>query len=951
MSKKDALWLRWLWLASCLVGGLLGACDMPPLKVEAAGCRSVRAGAVCEVARDRDGSLDELRILARTDHDAIISVLQGLRSLPVTLKRTDEGYVVRVRPQAGVTSLSVFVRRGPNWNRQVVNVREWSASDWVQKAYRTWVFENNSYEASRAIGEHLQGQSIEPLRLDDKAWATAFLARIAIDDNQILKGKDLLNRAIELDQQAQLVADEFRDSFRLADVLAKHEFRFEEARQTLKGLDNRPPEKDDISRRSWLELNFGTLALAEGRPNTAVEHAERGTVWAKRFDDLTALRELRALQAEALQSMGKTRDASQLFQMLVAEEPSPCRRAELLMKQGRVQRLAVEGGLLMDELVLLTPLKEALRIFEAPGENGCDKRRLRLFALHELAYAQFVLKHYSDTLGLLGKLTYELSKDTKEGINKELEQQVMYLRGQLMLHSNEFDQALVIFQKITEKADRLDSKSFNEAQWQALIGTAEVLRAKNQKEEALEICKAADTALENYSQSLPLGVGRGSFLGRHERGSSLCLELFLELNRKDEAFAWLRRIRVRALLPVLGLLRPLVDSHRKTRYLNQRRDLDRDVAALETAAKAQTVTLRQEYNKHSKELLKLVEELAMPLPDWVNLDFRPLRADELALICHPALEPGWHCLAANPTETRSYRVDRLGKHTDAAQLLGPIADLLSRTRVLRVLPYGDEMRSQTDIHLLSFKRDPASPARPLWESPIDVVYALDLPMERTDGDLKHDQGQAPAQQKALLVVDPQEEYSGLRKAARNVDEALRNGKWKTQLQIGGAETHGSWANKTTGAPSVAVGMQLREKLASVDLFWYMGHAAADRAAGWTSALKTAGEAGLLVTDVLLLQSVPKWAVLIGCETSQSSEETGGAESLGIAQSFAARGAEGVISTSRVVSVVLAETLVEKLAQNGLTASSANLVDALRKSVTELQRTSPDDLGAFRVVVP
>lgn len=69
-----------------------------------------------------------------------------------------------------------------------------------------------------------------------------------------------------------------------------------------------------------------------------------------------------------------------------------------------------------------------------------------------------------------------------------------------------------------------------------------------------------------------------------------------------------------------------------------------------------------------------------------------------------------------------------------------------------------------------------------------------------------------------------------------------------------------------------MGQGLRSNRESVELFWYMGHASVDRAAGWTHDRKGAKEVGLLVTDILFFRREPKWAVLLGCRTEQCSEQ-------------------------------------------------------------------------------
>lgn len=938
-------------LLLCALGGLFAACNAPPVEVTPGGCRALRPGPTCELMSHK-GQLDELRLLVKTSPDARLIVLQGWRSLPTAIEANDRGHLVRVRPRPGVSSLTIIARRGIVWSRQELAVREWTASQWIKDAYETWAYESKPDEARRALEENLNR---ETPRLDDEAWALGLLARIAIDQNQITKGKQLLERALLADRRANLIADELRDSFRLQDVLIKQEQAFEAADRLMDAVEQGPAKQDE-SRLSWVKLNRGLVLLGQEKPKEVLPYADEGMKWAERFGDREAVSELRAMSAAALQSMGRTQDANELLKGFVDKEPSPCRKADLLMQQGRVQRVALEGARTAPAaLDPSQPLRAALKIYGTPGGAGCPQKRPMLQVLSDLAHVELLRERWTSMQTWLDALRKELGQAGEPELNKELELQLIQLRGQRALKAQRLDEALPLFEELKEKSaqNRMMGAppvtnsaplAFNEAHWQALIGIAEVQKYKNDKAHALQTCLQADAYLEQNSLAIPLGVGRGGFLGRHERGSSLCLALFIELGRTAEAFEWLRRVRIRALLPVLGLLRSNLDPAKMATYRDLRRQLDDNVAAEEVAAFNQVPRLRQERTGIYRNLLYSVESLTDQNLLSSPLRFQPLRDGELALICHPALTGGWQCIAASPGEKRAYVVKQLGKgdkQTISNALLLPIADLLNKSRVLRVLPYGDEMRSQTDVHLLPYK------GAALWEANIDVVYAVDLPQQEKPASYSSDKS-------ALLLLDPQEKFFEIRNVANEVTTAFNDKVWKTLVQIGGEDTHSSSKNRQV-TPAVAIGPQLRAALESVGIFLYMGHAVANRTVGWTNSLKTAREAGLLVTDILFLNRAPAWGVLLGCQTAQSSEETGGQEGLGIAQSFVVRGSVVVISTARDVEVTSAVHVVRALIRHGLTADQPNLVDALRRAIADVRRQQPQlseaELGAFRVIVP
>ena len=166
--------LRWSPLLLGFMGLFLAACEAPPLAVTFGGCPYLRANSVCEVNYGIDGQLEELRLLVKTSPQADITVFQGRKSLPARIERTDLGRLVRVRPLPGVSGLTIVARKGIAWRRQDLVVREWTASDWVQKAFDTWAYRGNPEAAKRDLQERLER---EPPRFDDEAWARGFLAR------------------------------------------------------------------------------------------------------------------------------------------------------------------------------------------------------------------------------------------------------------------------------------------------------------------------------------------------------------------------------------------------------------------------------------------------------------------------------------------------------------------------------------------------------------------------------------------------------------------------------------------------------------------------------------------------------------------------------------------------------------------------------------------------------
>lgn len=956
--------LRWLPLFVCGVVAVLLLREAAPFDVVPAGCTYLRADQICEVYRQVDGQLDELRLLVRTSTQTPIRVYQGWQRLPTTQERVDEGLLVRVHPLPGVAALTLLGHEGWAVRYRLLVVREWTASQFIKDAYRTWAFQGRPAEAKALLG----AVSLGTLSAADEAWARGLQARIAIEGNQIREGERELLVALQRDQEAKLIANEIRDTFRLVELYSRHLSRFEDAERLLDELDKGALRHDPGS-RAWLELNRGLVALEQGKLAAVLRHGEAGAAWAARYGDPEAKRELSAMQAEALIRMGRTREGSDLFRGLGDTEPSPCRAAELFLRQGRSQRLQLATNPLSDGVLAPEkPLQRALDIYGRSDEAGCSHRRSMLSVLLEFAEVGLLRRDPIQAQHWLNTFEQQLGPEASAEPNRDLNLQRLHLREQLALQSSlasrddDEKQRLLnvalglgvamkeLAQAAKAPATEGEPPVFQEAYWQALIDITEVERQLGRHEKALASCLEADRYLTKHSESLPMGASRGGFFGRHQRGSSLCLALFLELRQLPQAFDWLRAVRIRALLPLLGLLDPSGRPPDHADYDAIRRQLDENARRMNTPSTDQQPELSRRHNKLYEQLMASIEKMASHRQAGAaEPRFRPIAEHEIALICHPALDGGWQCMAAYGTKRRAYRVQQLGKAVapgkQAADLLEPIAGWLRQAKILRVLPFGDEMRSETDVHLLPFAKD--SQLLPLWETGIDVVYALDLPTG-------YGQSVAGTNRLALLVIDPQERFQVLREAGTEIDTALRRQGWQTWVQIGGEPNFGSWPGQLPARPKVAVGDRLRTLLGQTDLFLYMGHSSDERASSWTRALHTADEAGLLVTDILLLPSVPRWSILLGCRAGNSSEETGGQESLGLAQTLIAKGAEGVISTPRPISAVWATMVARALIQHGLSHAQPNLVDILRRSIATLRQHSPQadpELGALRVVVP
>ena len=138
-------------------------------------------------------------------------------------------------------------------------------------------------------------------------------------------------------------------------------------------------------------------------------------------------------------------------------------------------------------------------------------------------------------------------------------------------------------------------------------------------------------------------------------------------------------------------------------------------------------------------------------------------------------------------------------------------------------------------------------------------------------------------------------------------------------------------------------------MASSRFFHYAGHASYRGHEGWDSVLGLADGSQLSVADILALDSVPTTVVLSGCDTARTSDADA-PQSLGLAQAFLAKGAEGVIAASRPVDDRATRDLVASLYSS--LSQSVPLAEALRRAQLELRGRNPEaDWAAYRLMTP
>jgi CHAT domain-containing protein len=205
-----------------------------------------------------------------------------------------------------------------------------------------------------------------------------------------------------------------------------------------------------------------------------------------------------------------------------------------------------------------------------------------------------------------------------------------------------------------------------------------------------------------------------------------------------------------------------------------------------------------------------------------------------------------------------------------------------------------------------------------------VIYGLDLAVPT---------GGQPPGRRALVVADPLGNLPAAVREADVVTAALRGQSWTTDSLRGEKAEEGA----------------VRRALGQVDLLHYAGHGTFSGFGGWESVLPLAGSTRLTLGDVLTLGRAPRWVVLSGCETGQSSADAP-VEGLGLAQAFLLAGSRSVIAATRPVGDRAAEGLFAELYQHW--GPAPDLAVLLQRAQLALRQRAPGaGWASFRLFEP
>lgn len=894
---------------------------LAPLAVELTGCAEVRKGPVCELAKDPARRELKLWIEAQ-DGSAVAVRIDGRQVEP----RAREGNLFHVAIPPGAADLEVRAARREGRSTFRLPLATPEPVEALQDADQ--LRKQGRFDEAKARLATLDGEKDLAVR----ARVKGLTARVHLATGAKDEAIPLFEEAIALDREAGRVSGEFLDRFALAYTFLNLA-RFSNARRALEPLHALGTPADGHAMRPYYE---GLLAHETGDVRSALSSFREAAEAADRLKLGTQKLDALVLVTGLLQSIGRDAEARALLddlQAAIPEDLGLCKRAELLHNLGWLAlatRDAAGAGRGRDpDPVPL--LEEACSLFQASCRNPSQLGN----ALTTLAHAKLVAGDPDAAVRRLDEARRALeAPDPRLAIHwASVDAEVALARG-------EAAEALDLFERVS----RLGASAFAPAaEWRGAVGRGQALEKMGRLDEARLAYEAAEKHRDERRRAIPFGEGRSSFLGSHDLGARLLVDLLVRQGRPADAARAARKSRALSISSVEWVGRIAALSARDRArwdealmlYKREREALDAQASSdwkLSAAELTRATSMRQAERGRIGEALDRAREI-LGRAGAGDGDLAPPRGDELFLVYHPIRE-GWMGLAVSATKTVAHPIRAIdpesvrrafGNDERARVLRAQLAEVLvapfeaeiQRVDRLRVLAHG--ALDPVDFHALPHKGAPLSAALP-------VVYGADVTARAPN--------LRPARL-ALVVADPHRDLPAARREARRVASTLEKRGWKVTLLEGEAAT------------VRAVRRAIEDE--GVALLHYAGHGLFGGRDAAGSGLPLAGGSILDMTDILALARAPRHVVLSGCETARAGA---GDDGFGLSHAFLIAGAETVIGATRPVDDQFAEQIMLALYEATSDGGLAGAPAALARIELEMARARPgDDWASFRVLVP
>lgn len=854
-------------------GGLI---DAQPVPVAWAGCVRVRTGPLCELDRDRTLTLwiSEREWQRR---DWALATDQGPLA-PSADIGIDGGTRLKVQVPGGAHAVQLRSDAGPTrWSLAVADgtVPAGPAGAGQEEIARLIALGRTGKYADALVGLTHFRETAAPA---DRGPADAAIGRMALGLGDVDRAEPALRASIAAAKVEQRVSDVVHDGEALLWAYVVRQQRYADARKL---LDEITPYADQFPEgRVWLDSEAGLLAADTADVRTALDRYHAAEVGARRLGR-SRLEESAADEvARVLTHVGRAEEAAAI-QRALPPPADPCARAtRALNLSDSLMALAVQrssAGPAPDPRVTA-----ALAAAQA-ATDACPDADRRLLATTNAAEWAIEVGDDQRATPLVERLL--TTPPPRDVLRSSLRADVI---GRWWLHRGQPASALATFEAEIPAAR---GRGLLDETFRAEVGAGRALLALGRRRAAVSHLQTARKLLEEMLRGIPIGEGRGSFLGGHDAGVRTLVQALVDSGAAAQAMdvaRWSRSVELAhaARVDRLANLSPL--AHRRwdaalERYQHIRRDIEREAEEDWKVPRAALARLRLERAARARQARAALDDAYRLLADGVDdmsdgAADRPLAGalaapgpGELFVAFFPGVD-GWFALAATARTVVAHALapDVFTSAAGAAQALAMLGPDLAQARRLRLFPYGA-------ADAVSWQAVPWN-GRPLLAS-FEVEYGLDV--GRRSGKVSGPAaGGDAASPTALVISNPTGDLPAAALEAQSVVKAL--GGWNVVTLDGAAATRDA---------ALAA-------LPNARLLHYAGHARPGATGPLSSALVLSGEGRIELGDLLAAPAVPELVILSACEAA--GVEARQPSLMGLAQAFVAAGAAAALAPTEPV---------------------------------------------------
>lgn len=727
-----------------------------------------------------------------------------------------------------------------------------------------------------------------------RARARSLRARAKLRQGDLEGALQDARGARPLAEQAGLLSLRVDDTLLEAYLLATRTTHLDQAASLLRSLDA-IGYPHGMARLSYFR---GVVARRAHQPRQAMAALRESLELSRKLDLSDVGRDASDVFGNVLAALGRHEEAEQV---LWPVGPKGCaRRRALNNRAWRKLRRGAERSLAEPELSRKLA-SEAAGLLQQATQTPCDDASLQRQVRLNAGLAAVAMGRADEADRLLKRVRDQGPSDAESA------RWIWELEGRIRLAQGAFSAAAAAFQREGAAAEGPHSA----AVWRAQTGVGQALLREDRPAQAAAAFERGERARRAQSLAVPLGEGRGAFLGERDASLRGLVQARLAMHDAAAALQALRRglaqrhgwaayaARIEALTgEQRARYEQAVGRHRRLRD-----ELERMTAQDWSLAADELRAVQPVRDAQRRRVFEALESV-MAAAGHAGRAHTPLapRPGEL-LLAFVRVRDGWLVLARLDQQVRALRLSGQPGTGDATWLFDPLQAQLQRATQVTVLSL-DPL--PFDVHALPFGTLPLAAVRP-------VSYGIDVPTP-----------QAKASDRVLVVADP----GGDLDAARA--EALRVGaRFQTFQPV--SELVGAQATRAA----------LLRALPDADLFHYAGHASLGDRAELSAGLELAGGSRLTVGDVLGLSAVPRRVVLSACDAGRVSQRVHG-----LAHAFVARGADWVVAPTRPVDDTQASHLMREFYR--VLGQGHGYATALGRAQGRLFRQYPEgDWASFR----